>query len=111
MKLHTYIQYCLLAGASLVIAPVPAALSDDTLLESWQLNRLFNPDSAELHQEQRDTVFIYAGLTDRDVSRALDENFDRIESMMFIRTVVTNEQGDPKIDPDTGKTVTEDNDC
>jgi len=32
---------------------------------------------------------IHDGLTDRDVERALDEQFDRLVHMMFIRVVVT----------------------
>ena len=102
MKLHMSFQYCLLIGTLFAMAPVHATLSGDAIQESWQLNRLFNPDTAELRQEQRDTVFIYAGLTDRDVSRALDENFDRIESMMFTGIILTDNQGLPIKDPETG---------
>ena len=79
-------------------------------MEQWQQNRLFNPTPADREFEERGDVIIYDGLTDIDVKKALDENFDRIQNMMFTRTVVTDENGDPKIDPVTGNKVLED-DC
>ena len=79
-------------------------------IEKWHQNRLFNPSPANLKAEARGVVFIYDGLTDVTVNQALDRNFDRIQHMMFTRTVITDENGDPKRDPITGEIVVED-DC
>jgi hypothetical protein len=45
------------------------------------------------------------------VDQALDNNFDRIESMMFVGTVKTDKQGDPVIDSATGQLMQESGGC
>ena len=47
---------------------------------------MFNPTSAQLRVEERGRVMIYDGLDNALVEHALDDQFDRIEHMMFIRT-------------------------
>ncbi|MGB7932555.1 MAG: hypothetical protein WCH04_10095 [Gammaproteobacteria bacterium] len=56
---------------------------------NWQMVRLFEPPQNELKREAKGRVMIYDGLTEKDVERALDEQFDRLVYMMFIRVVVT----------------------
>ena len=80
-------------------------------IEQWQYNRLFNPSPADQEAEERGDVVIYDGLTDVTVNKALDQNFNRIQNMMFTRTVVTDENGGPMIDPVTGNKVVEDDGC
>ena len=53
--------------------------------DAFQLNVLFNPPSSQLKAEERGRVMIYDGLDEEVVDRALDEQFDRIEHMMFTR--------------------------
>lgn len=60
------------------------AMADD--VNEWQLRRLFEPTRAERQAERAGQIMIYEALTFSDVQRALDAEFDRIESMMFIRT-------------------------
>lgn len=80
-------------------------------IKRWQNSVLFNPSPAQLKREQSGSIMIYDGLSDRVVDSALDSQFDRINSMMFTRVIVTDEQGDNLIDPDTGDFVVEDDGC
>jgi hypothetical protein len=41
----------------------------------------------------------------------MEEEFDRIESMMFIRVKKTDETGETLKDPDTGEALVEDDGC
>jgi len=65
----------LLAGFS-----TTASAADD-----FQQNALFNPSDALLKAESRGHVTIYDGLDDEVVERAFDEQFGRIDNMMFTR--------------------------
>jgi hypothetical protein len=86
----------------------PAAQAD---VREWQLQRLFNPSAADLEADARGRVMIYDGLTDKMVSRALREQFERVESMMFTRTIVTDDQGRARTDSADGQPLREDDGC
>lgn len=83
----------------------------DELVASWQMQRLFQPTRMNLASEARGRIMIYDGLTDQAVARALDEQFDRVDAMMFTRIVVTDEAGSPQRDSETGEIVTENDGC
>jgi hypothetical protein len=70
----------LLLGALLVPTPFTAGAAD-----SFQIKALLAPGKSILQAESRGRVMIYDGLDEEVVDRALDEQFDRIEHMMFIR--------------------------
>jgi hypothetical protein len=53
--------------------------------DSWQERRLMEPNQVERKHESRGKVFIYDGLEADKIDRAMDENFDRIDNMMFTR--------------------------
>lgn len=78
---------------------------------TWQQRRLEQPTVAELQWERNNHVLIYEGMKDREVEFALDNHFDRIESMMFINTVVTDKNGEPLKDPESGEFVVEHDGC
>jgi len=56
--------------------------SDDS---DWQLKLLMTPSPSQLAAEQSGRVFIYDSLEMGEVNAALDENFERMQNMMFIR--------------------------
>ncbi len=89
-----------LAGAQ------PAAAAD-----SWQQRMLFDPPSSQLDAEARGRVMIYDGMTESQIASAMDSQFDRIESMMFVRTIHTDDQGAVLHDPDTGAVEADDDGC
>ncbi len=95
----------LLAGS----APLPAA-SESSAVEQMQHRRLFEPTESEMRHEAKGSVYIYEGLTDKAVQRALEEEFERVGSMMFIRTIATDDRGIPKRAPYTGE-LDQDDDC
>ena len=73
--------------------------------------RLFNPTEAELASEAEGRIYIYDGLTDVTVQRALNEECDRVEHMMFIRTKKTDAQAAIQRDTETGAVEYEDDGC
>jgi hypothetical protein len=57
----------------------------DSLEDRYDLRRLMQPSAAELASEDRGHVHIYDSLEINEVNAALDQNFERIENMMFVR--------------------------
>jgi hypothetical protein len=76
-----------------------------------QLRRLLEPTDAELAQERKGRIYIYESLTHGDIETAMEEEFDRVESMMFIRVPKTDESGEVMKDKETGGVIFEDDGC
>jgi hypothetical protein len=94
------------------LAAVLAGPSTLMAADTWQEKVLFNPTPAQIElEEQRHRVMIYEGLTDVQVAKAMEQQFDRIEHMMFTGTVETDGHGNAVIDPETGQAMTEDDGC
>ena len=66
----------------------------DEFDQLWQLEQLFEPVASQRRREQRGGINIYSDLKDSVVERAMDEQFDRIENMMFVRTISTDADGE-----------------
>ena len=96
---------------SVIVSMPVSAGSIETAMMDWQIKQLFQPGKYRDSQEKQGRVFIYAGLKSSDVMRALDEHFDRMQSMMFTGTVVTDDSGAPLRDPETGGLVVEEDGC
>ena len=99
------------AGAQLVLlgATAPAAPADT--LTAWQERRLFHPSEVQLHNERQGRIFIYDGLSDKIAQKAVDEEFDRVQHMMFTNTIVTDETSEPVRDDETGDIAQEEDGC
>lgn len=84
---------CLMLAAVALMGALPAGAVDASAqanLEQWLLRRLNEPTERELAHEREGNVYVYDGLTDRDVDQALNRHFDRIEYMMFVGTRKTD---------------------
>lgn len=69
--------------------------------DSYSSNILRNPSPPVLLAESRGRVTVYDGLDNQVVEEALDTQFNRIQSMMFVNTRYQEVDG----------SVTEDDDC
>jgi hypothetical protein len=94
-----------IAGAGALADPAPAPA-----YQQMETRRLFEPTEGELRKEAAGGVYIYEGVTDRAVEQAMKEEFERVDSMMFINTIRTDAQGQPLRDPETGQ-IEADDDC
>ena len=79
--------------------------------DNWQEQMLFNPSANQLKLEKDGRIIIYDGLKDTQVSQAMDTQFDRVQSMMFVRTVATDSEGEIMVDEETGEEIVEDDGC
>lgn len=60
---------------------------DESSMSDWQLTLALNPPGYILEiEEEKERVWILQGLYDDDVERVLDQEFERIDHMMFIQT-------------------------
>ena len=109
MKINTLVT-CTIILASHGYLPGLAGAAEPAA-STWQMTRLFQPTQADLKSESKGRVMIYDGLTDKTVERALDQQFDRVETMMFTSIVVTDDSGEPIRDTDTGEIITEEDGC
>jgi hypothetical protein len=94
---------CVAAGAS--------CIADAADVRDIELRRLFEPTAGELQDEAKGRVYIYDGLRDTDVARAMEEQFERVDNMMFIRVKPTDEKGEVLKDEETGEELVEDDGC
>ena len=69
-------------AGSLLLSPLAQAGD----LRDIEVRRLFEPTPAELRAEQAGRVYIYEGLQEADIARALSEQFTRVNSMIYPRT-------------------------
>lgn len=93
------------------ILSVSTAVVAGDFLQRWFQNRLFAPNEQQRELERKGQVVIYDGLYDTEVNRAMETQFERIEYMMFVGTIITDENGEPEHDTNTGELMKEDDDC
>lgn len=100
----------ILATTLLATTLIPGTTGADDYYHQWQIDRLYTPTERQLAREESGRVAIFDGLLDTEVEQAMDSQFDRLASMMFVRTIVTDKVGSPLTD-EQGSYVTEDDDC
>jgi hypothetical protein len=88
-----------------------AGFGDSRAIDEWQRSRLFRPPPQVAQDEGERQVFIYEGMLESDIDKAMDAQFDRIDTMMFIRTIHTDKSGDPVRNSETGEVVVQDDGC
>ena len=84
----------------LILATLLLPLSSVHAYDSYQLKVLFIPTKSDLEAEAQGRVMIYDSLKNETVEKALDEQFWRIDKMMFIRTQYIQENGDYETEED-----------
>lgn len=82
------------AALSPMLLVIPTLLAGGVLAEGvglppgfadYQHRRLLAPTPAERRQEARGGIYIYDGMPTNVVDTAMDQAFERIDNMMFIR--------------------------
>ena len=68
--------------------------------DSYQNKVLFTPSDSMLKAEAKGRIMIYDGLESEIVDRAMEEQFDRIDNMMFIRIHHTQDDGEYLVEDD-----------
>ena len=101
-------RYYITLSSCLIFSGIQPVFADGN---SWQMTNLFHPSPAQLDREKDGRVMIYHGVKDIDIDRAMEEQFERIETMMFTGTIVTDNTGQPQRDPETDLIVVEDDGC
>ena len=84
----------------LMIPALLVASSSVYATDSYQLKVLFTPSDSILLDEANGRVMIYDGLKSETVDQAMTEQYDRIESMMFVRTQYEQENGEYEVEDD-----------
>lgn len=86
--------------SKLMIPALLVASSSVYATDSYQLKVLFTPSDSILLAEANGRVMIYDGLKSETVEQAMNEQYDRIESMMFVRTLYEQEDGEYEVEDD-----------
>lgn len=68
--------------------------------DGYQDKVLFQPSVNILMAEAHGRIMIYDGVKSESVDRAMDEQFDRIQTMMFVNTLYQQEDGEYKVEND-----------
>ena len=110
MKAHIFSFLAILILASVTGESALANPAAEPAYRQLETRRLFEPTESEMRNEAAGSVYIYEGMTDRAVNQAMEDEFERVEHMMFINTVRTDAEGKPLRDPDTGL-IAADDDC
>ena len=82
--------------ASLLTLTATSAFADNRFYNKL----LFTPGDSMLRAESRGRIMIYDGMDNETVERAMDEQFNRIDNMMFTRIHHVQDNGEEYVDDD-----------
>lgn len=68
--------------------------------DSFQHKMLFMPTESMLKAEAKGRIMIYDGLKSETVHRAMNEQFDRIDNMMFVRIHHEQDNSESSVEDD-----------
>ncbi len=77
-----------------------ATFNTSSARDDYQYKVLFEPGTGQLEAEARGRIMIYDGLYLDEVNLAMDQHYDRIENMMFVRTVIPTDSGVEELEED-----------
>ena len=84
-------SFAILLASGFFLSPFFASVQ---AYDEYQYKVLLQPTAEILEAEKRGYIMIYDGLENRVVEKALTEQFDRIENMMFVGTRYLREDGE-----------------
>ena len=94
-------KICSDAVKNIMLASLLALFAASAFAEnSFYYNTLFTPGDSTLKAESRGRIMIYDGMDNETVNRAMDEQFDRIDNMMFTRIHHVQDDGEEYVDDD-----------
>ena len=97
---HRKTLYIIKFSQKLLLSSLLAISATSVSAGDYQQNMLLSPSEHILVAEARGRVMIYDGLKNETVEKAMDEQFSRIDSMMFVRTLYKQESGEVVADED-----------
>ena len=77
-----------------LILMLPLLQAQSAAADGFEERRLLAPTAAGERMERQGQVYIYDGLREENVDRAMDTQFDRVQSMMIVGTRYTTETGE-----------------
>lgn len=83
-----------------LILILPLLQAQPVAADEFQERRLLAPTAAEERLERQGRVYVYDGLLEETVDRAMDTQFNRVQSMMFVGTRYTTETGEEYAEDD-----------
>lgn len=69
-----------------LVSGMASAVAGDDFQQTYYRHLLHDPDQSVLDAEARGRITIYDGIDNREIEMAMDGQFNRIDSMMFVRT-------------------------
>ena len=82
--------------ASLLTLTATSAFADNR----FYTRLLFTPSDSMLRAESRGRIMNYDGMDNETAERAMDEQFNRIDNMMFTRIHQVHDNGEEYVDDD-----------
>ena len=89
-----------IARGLLLTGPLVLTATSAISADNYLHRMLFSPSESMLEAEAEGYIMIYDGLDSETVDRFMSEQFDRIESAMFVRIHHAQENGEYLIEDD-----------